>query len=175
MCICMEFWPPTTMIQGVCRRINETQLLSVISIPIFAVFAHTDTPVRSLTRDHTFYATAFRATRNLDFTNSHRAVSCMPRFLTPKKSTEHRVAGASPLHTHPFHSLTPSPAIALYRALLSGCSSAALPDDDRTALRNAIRNKFRQNRKLQSAYQLGLSFKLGYEVHYYAPCPASQS
>lgn len=71
----------------------------------------------------------------------------MPRFLTPKKSTEHRVA-----------------AIALYRALLSGCSSAALPDDDRTALRNAIRNKFRQNRKLQSPYQLGLSFKLGYET-----------
>lgn len=61
-------------------------------------------------------------------------------------------------------SLTPSPAIALYRALLSGCSSAALPDDDRTALRNAIRNKFRQNRKLQSPYQLGLSFQLGYEV-----------
>ncbi|KAG9205857.1 hypothetical protein G6514_006131 [Epicoccum nigrum] len=71
----------------------------------------------------------------------------MPRFLTPKKSTEHRVA-----------------AIALYRALLSGCSSAALPDDDRTALRNAIRNKFRQNRKLQSPYQLGLSFQLGYET-----------
>lgn len=39
-----------------------------------------------------------------------------------------------------------------------------MPDDDRTALRNAIRNKFRQNRKLQSSYQLGLSFKLGYEV-----------
>ncbi len=55
-------------------------------------------------------------------------------------------------------------AIALYRALLTGCSSAALPDDDRTSLSNAIRNKFRQNRKLQSPYQLGLSFKLGYEV-----------
>ena len=66
-------------------------------------------------------------------------------------------------HLHP-PLLTPFSAIALYRALLSGCSSAALPDDDRTALRNAIRNKFRQNRKLQSSYQLGLSFKLGYEV-----------
>ncbi|KAF1930819.1 uncharacterized protein M421DRAFT_57499 [Didymella exigua CBS 183.55] len=71
----------------------------------------------------------------------------MPRFLQPKKSTEHRIA-----------------AIALYRALLSGCSSAALPDDDRTLLRNAIQNKFRQNRKIQSPYQLGLSFKLGYET-----------
>lgn len=57
-----------------------------------------------------------------------------------------------------------SSAIALYRALLSGCSSAALPDDDRTSLRNAIQNKFRQNRKIQSPYQLGLSFKLGYEA-----------
>ncbi|KAF2632246.1 hypothetical protein BU25DRAFT_331967 [Macroventuria anomochaeta] len=71
----------------------------------------------------------------------------MPRFLQPKKSTQHRVA-----------------AIALYRALLSGCSSAGLPDDDRTLLRNAIQNKFRQNRKIQSPYQLGLSFKLGYET-----------
>ncbi|KAF9696021.1 hypothetical protein EKO04_005926 [Ascochyta lentis] len=71
----------------------------------------------------------------------------MPRFLQPKKSTQHRVA-----------------AIALYRALLSGCSSAALPDNERTSLRNAIQNKFRQNRKLQSPYQLGLSFQLGYET-----------
>ena len=31
-------------------------------------------------------------------------------------------------------------------------------------MRNAIQNKFRQNRKIQSPYQLGLSFKLGYEV-----------
>ncbi|KAH6615276.1 hypothetical protein C7974DRAFT_367470 [Boeremia exigua] len=71
----------------------------------------------------------------------------MPRYLQPIKSTEHRVA-----------------AIALYRALLSGCSSAALPDDERKSLSNAIRNKFRQNRKIQSPYQLGLSFKLGFET-----------
>ncbi|KAI8936533.1 hypothetical protein NX059_006937 [Plenodomus lindquistii] len=71
----------------------------------------------------------------------------MPRFLQPKKSTQHRVA-----------------AIALYRALLSRCSSAPLPDDDRTSLGNAIRNKFRKNRKIESPYQLGLSFKAGYEV-----------
>ncbi|KAJ4311908.1 hypothetical protein N0V94_007711 [Neodidymelliopsis sp. IMI 364377] len=71
----------------------------------------------------------------------------MPRFLQPKQSTQHRVA-----------------AIALYRALLSGCSSAALPDDERTSLRHAIQNKFRQNRKIQSTYQLGLSFQLGYET-----------
>ncbi|OWY48489.1 DNA repair protein [Alternaria alternata] len=71
----------------------------------------------------------------------------MPRFLQPKKSTQHRVA-----------------AIALYRALLSRCSSAPLPDDDRVSLRNAIRNKFRRNRKIQSPYQLGLSFKAGYQT-----------
>ncbi|KAH9865550.1 hypothetical protein J1614_009135 [Plenodomus biglobosus] len=71
----------------------------------------------------------------------------MPRFLRPKQSTEHRVA-----------------AFALYRALLSRCSSTPLPDDDRTSLRNAIRNKFRKNRKVESPYQLGLSFKAGYEV-----------
>ncbi|KAF1837187.1 hypothetical protein BDW02DRAFT_491884 [Decorospora gaudefroyi] len=71
----------------------------------------------------------------------------MPRFLQPKESTQHRVA-----------------AIALYRALLSRCSSTPLPDDDRVSLRNAIRNKFRRNRKIQSPYQLGLSFKAGYET-----------
>ncbi|KAF2856073.1 hypothetical protein T440DRAFT_384550 [Plenodomus tracheiphilus IPT5] len=71
----------------------------------------------------------------------------MPRFLQPKKSTQHRVA-----------------AIALYRALLSRCSSTPLPDDDRTSLGNAIRNKFRKNKKLQGQYQLGLSFKAGYEA-----------
>ncbi|KAI4641542.1 hypothetical protein J4E93_007639 [Alternaria ventricosa] len=71
----------------------------------------------------------------------------MPRFLQPKRSTQHRVA-----------------AIALYRALLSRCSSAPLPDDDRVSLFNAIRNKFRRNRKIQSPYQLGLSFKAGYET-----------
>ncbi|KAF2832960.1 hypothetical protein CC86DRAFT_389366 [Ophiobolus disseminans] len=57
----------------------------------------------------------------------------MPRFLQPNKSTQHRLA-----------------AIALYRALLSRCSSAALPDDDCVSLFNAIRNKFRRNRNLHS-------------------------
>ncbi|EAT85796.1 hypothetical protein HBH56_033060 [Parastagonospora nodorum] len=71
----------------------------------------------------------------------------MPRFLQPKNSTQHRVA-----------------AIALYRALLSRCSSAPLADDDRVSLRNAIRNKFRRNRNLQSPYLLGLSYKAGYET-----------
>ncbi|EMD61415.1 hypothetical protein COCSADRAFT_39148 [Bipolaris sorokiniana ND90Pr] len=71
----------------------------------------------------------------------------MPRFLEPKKSTQHRVA-----------------AIALYRALLLRCSSAPLSNDDRVSLRNAVRNKFRRNRKIQSPYQLGLSFKAGYET-----------
>ncbi|KAH8727495.1 hypothetical protein GQ44DRAFT_677226 [Phaeosphaeriaceae sp. PMI808] len=71
----------------------------------------------------------------------------MPRFLHPKKSTEHRVA-----------------VIALYRALLSRCASVPLPDDHAVSLRNAIRNKFRRNRKLQGSYQLGLSFKAGYDA-----------
>ncbi|XP_014554632.1 hypothetical protein COCVIDRAFT_28336 [Bipolaris victoriae FI3] len=71
----------------------------------------------------------------------------MPRFLEPKKSTQHRIA-----------------AIALYRALLLRCSSTPIPDDDRVSLRNAVRNKFRRNRKIQSPYQLGLSFKAGYET-----------
>ncbi|KAF2637945.1 hypothetical protein P280DRAFT_406034 [Massarina eburnea CBS 473.64] len=71
----------------------------------------------------------------------------MPRFLPPKKYTPHRLT-----------------AIALYRALLSQCSSAPLPTDDRTSLRNAIRNKFRRNRKLQSTQQLAHVFRAGYEV-----------
>lgn len=117
--------------------------------------------IRSLTRDH---AISRVPTNSEPSTHQHhRAVPCMPRFLQPKKSTEHRVAG--PLIAYTRASLTDSfPAIALYRALLSGCSSATLSDNDRTSLRNAIRNKFRQNRKIQSPYQLGLSFKLGYEV-----------
>ncbi|EDU40263.1 Complex1-LYR-1 multi-domain protein [Pyrenophora tritici-repentis] len=72
----------------------------------------------------------------------------MPQYLPPNKLTQHRVA-----------------AIALYRALLSRCSSDALPNNDnRVSLRNTIRNKFRRNRKIQSPYQLGLSFKAGYET-----------
>ncbi|KAL5391581.1 hypothetical protein PMIN06_003168 [Paraphaeosphaeria minitans] len=79
---------------------------------------------------------------------THDNASCMPGFLQPKLYLQHRVA-----------------AIALYRALLSRCSSAqALRDKERTSLYNAIRNKFRQNRKLQSSRQLGLVFKAGYEV-----------
>ncbi|KAJ4296649.1 hypothetical protein N0V90_006697 [Kalmusia sp. IMI 367209] len=72
----------------------------------------------------------------------------MPRYLQPKVFTQHRVAEA----------------IALYRALLSRCSSAPLLDNTRVLLHNAIRAKFRQNRKLQSPYQLGLVFRAGYEV-----------
>ncbi|KAF2272576.1 uncharacterized protein EI97DRAFT_344271, partial [Westerdykella ornata] len=71
----------------------------------------------------------------------------MPRFLLPKSSTPHRVA-----------------AIALYRALLSRCTSAPLPDEDRSSLRNAVRQKFRRNRKIASARQLGLTFRAGYEI-----------
>lgn len=71
------------------------------------------------------------------------------------------------MRVFPCYCLTYTSAIALYRALLSGCSSAALQDNDRTSLRNAIRNKLRQNRKIQSPYQLGLSFKLGYEVQHH--------
>jgi hypothetical protein len=44
----------------------------------------------------------------------------------------------------------------------------ALPHDAQTSLRNAIRSKFRKNRKLSGPYDLGLSFKAGYEVRYSA-------
>ncbi|ORX95405.1 hypothetical protein BCR34DRAFT_629022 [Clohesyomyces aquaticus] len=71
----------------------------------------------------------------------------MPRFIPPKRSTPHRVA-----------------AIALYRALLSRCATAPLPHDYLDALSNAVRNKFRRERKMQSPYQLGLAFRAGYEV-----------
>ncbi|KAF2706727.1 hypothetical protein K504DRAFT_412216, partial [Pleomassaria siparia CBS 279.74] len=71
----------------------------------------------------------------------------MPRFLVPKRSTAHRVA-----------------AIALYKALLSRCSFTALPDEDRRLLRNAIQNKFRKHKKLQSPDQLRLAFRAGYET-----------
>ncbi|PVI08581.1 hypothetical protein DM02DRAFT_6491 [Periconia macrospinosa] len=71
----------------------------------------------------------------------------MPRYIQPKQRSEHRIA-----------------AIALYRALLSRCSSSPLPAEDRTSLRNVVRNKFRRNRKIQSTYQLGLVFHAGYET-----------
>ncbi|KAH7414355.1 hypothetical protein DE146DRAFT_32587 [Phaeosphaeria sp. MPI-PUGE-AT-0046c] len=71
----------------------------------------------------------------------------MPRYLQPIQSTQHRVA-----------------AIALYRALLSRCSSAPLPGDDRAALRNAVQNRFRRSKNMQSPTMLGLSFKAGYEA-----------
>ncbi|KAF2748138.1 hypothetical protein M011DRAFT_422345 [Sporormia fimetaria CBS 119925] len=71
----------------------------------------------------------------------------MPRFILPKRSTQHRVA-----------------AIALYRALLSRCTFAPLQDEHRSSLRNAIRQKFRRNRKIASSHQLGLAFRAGYEV-----------
>ncbi|KAF2657534.1 hypothetical protein K491DRAFT_594887 [Lophiostoma macrostomum CBS 122681] len=71
----------------------------------------------------------------------------MPRFVLPKRSTPHRIA-----------------AIALYRALLLRCSSARLPDDHQRSLRNAVRQKFRRNCKIQSPYQLGLAFRAGYET-----------
>jgi hypothetical protein len=56
------------------------------------------------------------------------------------------------------------PAIALYRALLSRCSASPLPAEDRTSLQHAIRNKFKQNRKIQSSRQLDILFRAGYEV-----------
>ncbi|CBX92419.1 hypothetical protein IAQ61_006187 [Plenodomus lingam] len=107
--------------------------------------------VYSTTRDHTSKFKRFCDDPEMRPSNliivTTVPIPCMPRFLQPKKSTQHRVA-----------------AFALYRALLSRCSSTPLADDDRTSLRNAIRNKFRKNRKIESPYQLGLSFKAGYEA-----------
>jgi hypothetical protein len=88
----------------------------------------------------------------------------MPQFLQPNKSTQHRVAGTLFEVALRITKTNSSAAIALYRALLSRCSSAPLPNDDRVSLRNAVRNKFRRSRNLQSPYLLGLSFKAGYEV-----------
>ncbi|KAL1642369.1 hypothetical protein SLS58_005443 [Diplodia intermedia] len=76
----------------------------------------------------------------------------MPAFVVPARSGAHRIA-----------------AIALYRALLTQCSPAATPslplaDDQRAALRNVIRNKFRRNRHVHSTRHLKLSFTAGYEL-----------
>ncbi|KAF2019108.1 hypothetical protein BU24DRAFT_489138 [Aaosphaeria arxii CBS 175.79] len=71
----------------------------------------------------------------------------MPQFLFPRKATRHRVA-----------------AIALYRALLSRCTSIPLADENQKELSNVVRQKFRKNRKLQSPYQIGLAFRAGYET-----------
>ncbi|EOD52340.1 putative dna repair protein [Neofusicoccum parvum UCRNP2] len=73
----------------------------------------------------------------------------MPNFVVPKRSGAHRVA-----------------AIALYRALLTQCAAPPLPlaDDQRAALRNIVRNKFRRNRHVHSARLLKLSFTAGYEL-----------
>ncbi|KAH7054424.1 hypothetical protein B0J12DRAFT_657638 [Macrophomina phaseolina] len=73
----------------------------------------------------------------------------MPKFVVPSRSGAHRVA-----------------AIALYRALLTQCAAPPLPlaDDQRSALRNIVRNKFRRNRHLHSARLLKLAFTTGYEL-----------
>ncbi|KAF2003356.1 hypothetical protein P154DRAFT_544016 [Amniculicola lignicola CBS 123094] len=80
----------------------------------------------------------------------------MPRFLAPRSSTAHRAA-----------------VLCLYKALLTRCSTAPLPDEPRNALRNAIRQKFRKNKRLQSQYQLGIVFRAGYEAldHLETPDP----
>ncbi|OCK77871.1 hypothetical protein K432DRAFT_445032 [Lepidopterella palustris CBS 459.81] len=70
----------------------------------------------------------------------------MPRFLLPKRTTAHRVAS-----------------IALYRALLSQSSAAPISGEQRTTLQNAIRNRFRDNRELQSHQLLQVAFRAGYE------------
>ncbi|KAF2199875.1 hypothetical protein GQ43DRAFT_419289 [Delitschia confertaspora ATCC 74209] len=71
----------------------------------------------------------------------------MPRFLLPKRSSSHRIA-----------------AIALFRALLSQCSSAPISPERRSALGNAIRHQFRKHKDLQSPYQLQTTFQAGYEL-----------
>ncbi|CAI6246790.1 unnamed protein product [Periconia digitata] len=80
----------------------------------------------------------------------------MPRYIPPKQLTEHRTA-----------------AIALYRALLSRCTSAPLSAEDRSSLRNAICKKFRRSRKLQSSHQLGLVFQAGYKTLSYLDASTS--
>ncbi|OCL10513.1 hypothetical protein AOQ84DRAFT_374859 [Glonium stellatum] len=71
----------------------------------------------------------------------------MPRFLIPKRSSAHRIAS-----------------IALYRALLSQSCTVPINNEQQTALRNAIRRRFRDNKELQSSRQIELVFNAGYEV-----------
>lgn len=55
-------------------------------------------------------------------------------------------------------------AVALYRALISQSSAAPVNNAQRTALRNAVRKRFRDNKELQSSRQIELAFRTGYEV-----------
>ncbi|OCK97607.1 uncharacterized protein K441DRAFT_501463, partial [Cenococcum geophilum 1.58] len=71
----------------------------------------------------------------------------MPRFLVPKKTSAHRIAS-----------------IALYRALILQSSAAPVNNAQRTALRNAVRKRFRDNKELQSSRQIELAFRTGYEI-----------
>ncbi|KAF2496348.1 hypothetical protein BU16DRAFT_459841 [Lophium mytilinum] len=72
---------------------------------------------------------------------------CMPPNLIPKRDPTHRIA-----------------AIALYRALLSQCAAAPIAHEIQSPLRNAIRNRFRDNRVLQSPRLLEIAFRAGYEA-----------
>ena len=55
-------------------------------------------------------------------------------------------------------------AIALYRALILQSSAGPVNNAQRSALRNAVRKRFRDNKELQSSRQIGLAFRTGYEV-----------
>ena len=89
----------------------------------------------------------------------------MPKFLVPKKTGSHRVAGKSRYGCLMCYSdLTQSAAIALYRALLSQCDVTPLETSPKHALINTIRNRFRQNVRLQSLRRLKQEFGRGYEV-----------
>ncbi|KAI9834575.1 MAG: hypothetical protein M1819_002951 [Sarea resinae] len=98
----------------------------------------------------------------------------MPAYLVPKRSGVHRFAGEQRL---PQAIKTPKPsssdihchqtttALALFRALITQCTSApAIPDDRRQALTRHIRAQFRKNRELQSPRLLARAFKAGYEA-----------
>lgn len=72
----------------------------------------------------------------------------MPKHLLPRRNTPHRVA-----------------AIALYRALLS--QSRNLPSasqEQRDAIQNIIRNRFKQAEHLESPRLLKINFEAGYEA-----------
>ncbi|KAK8196541.1 hypothetical protein M8818_006706 [Zalaria obscura] len=71
----------------------------------------------------------------------------MPKFLAPRKSGVHRVA-----------------AIALYRTLLSQCGTIPFADEQKDALRNVVRNRFRSNLNRQGGDKLRTAFTAGYEA-----------
>ena len=55
-------------------------------------------------------------------------------------------------------------ALALYRALLAKCRALSPADEERSELRNVVRNRFKHTQYVESARRLRVSFDAGYEA-----------